>query len=210
MTSFIPQAYTQRGFCGIIDCVNGNCSSIEEPPFYTCSCEPGWASPLNLSYMPCVAPECLGFSSCRANPSPLPSIFGPPLGFTLHFNGELEGNCNTSGIPFEGLNPQTSTSPYQDNSLNCGGLENFGMQLHLIIVASLGTLLFFVNLKEREKKGQPPPKKDVIDWIVDEEQQKVSTRDGKKVYSVLDTVHVHIQIVEPHPNRTKLELTLFT
>ncbi|KAI5066926.1 hypothetical protein GOP47_0017454 [Adiantum capillus-veneris] len=66
-----------------------------------------------------------------------------------------------------------------------------------------------VYLKEREKKGQPPPKKDVIDWVVDEEQQKVSTRDGKKVYSVLATVHVHIQVVEPQPNRTKLELTLF-
>lgn len=46
------------------------------------------------------------------------------------------------------------------------------------------------------------------DWSVDEEHQKVKKMDGSITYSVLQTVRIHIEVVEPQPNRPKLQLTL--
>lgn len=50
--------------------------------------------------------------------------------------------------------------------------------------------------------------KDVGGWTIDEQQQKVKKADGSISYSVLQTVHVHLEVVEPQPNRPKLQLTL--
>ncbi|KAG2323305.1 hypothetical protein Bca4012_058794 [Brassica carinata] len=46
------------------------------------------------------------------------------------------------------------------------------------------------------------------DWYVDEEKQKIVKMDGSLSYSVLQTVRIHMEVVEPQPNRPKLELTL--
>ncbi|KAK4261621.1 hypothetical protein QN277_004589 [Acacia crassicarpa] len=46
------------------------------------------------------------------------------------------------------------------------------------------------------------------EWYVDEQQQKIKKMDGSLSYSVLQTVVIHMEIVEPQPNRPKLELTL--
>ncbi|KAL5706081.1 Exosome complex exonuclease RRP44 A [Ranunculus cassubicifolius] len=46
------------------------------------------------------------------------------------------------------------------------------------------------------------------EWVVDEEHQKVKKMDGSISYSVLQTVRVHMEVVEPQPNRPKLQLTL--
>jgi exosome complex exonuclease DIS3/RRP44 len=46
------------------------------------------------------------------------------------------------------------------------------------------------------------------DWAVDEAHQKV-TKPGTNIsYRVLQTVRIHMEVVEPQPNRPKLELTL--
>lgn len=46
------------------------------------------------------------------------------------------------------------------------------------------------------------------DWVVDEVHQRV-TRTGKNIsYGILQTVRIHMEVVEPQPNRPKLELTL--
>ncbi|XP_010918351.1 exosome complex exonuclease RRP44 homolog A isoform X1 [Elaeis guineensis] len=46
------------------------------------------------------------------------------------------------------------------------------------------------------------------DWMVDEVHQRV-TRTGTNVsHGILQTVRIHMEVVEPHPNRPKLELTL--
>ncbi|KAJ3689747.1 hypothetical protein LUZ61_018911 [Rhynchospora tenuis] len=46
------------------------------------------------------------------------------------------------------------------------------------------------------------------DWVVDEAHQKV-TKPGTNIsYRVLQTVRIHMEVVEPQPNRPKLELTL--
>lgn len=50
--------------------------------------------------------------------------------------------------------------------------------------------------------------KGVGDWYVDEEKQKIVKMDGSLSYSVLQTVRIHMEVVEPQPNRPKLELTL--
>lgn len=46
------------------------------------------------------------------------------------------------------------------------------------------------------------------EWYVDEQQQKIRKMDGSISYSVLQTVRIHLEIVEPQPNRPKLELKL--
>ncbi|KAL1817405.1 hypothetical protein DCAR_0521835 [Daucus carota subsp. sativus] len=46
------------------------------------------------------------------------------------------------------------------------------------------------------------------EWSVDEQQQKIKKMDGSVCYSVLDTVNIHMEVVEPQPNRPKLQLTL--
>jgi exosome complex exonuclease DIS3/RRP44 len=46
------------------------------------------------------------------------------------------------------------------------------------------------------------------DWYVDEEKQKIVKMDGSLSYSVLQTVKIHMEVVEPQPNRPKLQLTL--
>ncbi|GAA0143470.1 exoribonuclease [Lithospermum erythrorhizon] len=46
------------------------------------------------------------------------------------------------------------------------------------------------------------------EWIVDEHQQKVKKTDGSVSYSVLQTVKIHMEVVEPQPNRPKLQLTV--
>ncbi|KAK2975679.1 hypothetical protein RJ640_027782 [Escallonia rubra] len=46
------------------------------------------------------------------------------------------------------------------------------------------------------------------EWVVDEQQQKVRKIDGSVSYSVLQTVRIHMEVVEPQPNRPKLQLTL--
>uniref|UniRef100_A0A7N0U7U6 Exosome complex exonuclease RRP44 homolog A n=1 Tax=Kalanchoe fedtschenkoi TaxID=63787 RepID=A0A7N0U7U6_KALFE len=58
-----------------------------------------------------------------------------------------------------------------------------------------------VYLTARSEKGSG-------EWTVDEQQQKVKKADGSVSYSVLQTVHVHLEVVEPQPNRPKLQLTL--
>jgi len=45
-------------------------------------------------------------------------------------------------------------------------------------------------------------------WVVDEEKQTIGTSDGSHIFKVLDTIRVQIQVVEPQPNRPKLQLTL--
>ncbi|KAG6546222.1 hypothetical protein Mapa_012260 [Marchantia paleacea] len=51
-------------------------------------------------------------------------------------------------------------------------------------------------------------KKDESDWIVNEQCQTTESRDGKYRFKVLDKLVVHIEVVEPQPNRPKLQLTL--
>ncbi|PSS29976.1 Exosome complex exonuclease RRP44 A like [Actinidia chinensis var. chinensis] len=46
------------------------------------------------------------------------------------------------------------------------------------------------------------------EWLVDEQQQKVKKIDGSISYGVLQTVRIHMEVVEPQPNRPKLQLTL--
>ncbi|XP_061371864.1 exosome complex exonuclease RRP44 homolog A-like [Gastrolobium bilobum] len=46
------------------------------------------------------------------------------------------------------------------------------------------------------------------EWYVDEQQQKIKKMDGSLSYSMLQTVKIHIEVVEPQPNRPKLQLTL--
>lgn len=46
------------------------------------------------------------------------------------------------------------------------------------------------------------------DWVVDEVHQRV-TKPGTNIsYSVLQTVRIHMEVVEPQPHRPKLQLTL--
>ncbi|XP_060193926.1 exosome complex exonuclease RRP44 homolog A [Lycium barbarum] len=46
------------------------------------------------------------------------------------------------------------------------------------------------------------------EWSVDEKQQKIKKLDGSVSYGVLGTVRIHMEVVEPQPNRPKLQLTL--
>jgi len=47
-----------------------------------------------------------------------------------------------------------------------------------------------------------------IEWVVDQEHQTVTKADRSVTYKVLKSVKVHIEVVEPQPNRPKLQLTL--
>ncbi|XP_075655871.1 exosome complex exonuclease RRP44 homolog A [Castanea sativa] len=58
-----------------------------------------------------------------------------------------------------------------------------------------------VYLTARSEKGGG-------EWFVDEQQQKIKKMDGSASYSVLQTVRIHMEVVEPQPNRPKLQLTL--
>lgn len=58
-----------------------------------------------------------------------------------------------------------------------------------------------VYLTPRGEKGSG-------EWFVDEQQQRIRKMDGSISYSVLQTVRIHLEIVEPQPNRPKLELKL--
>ncbi|CAN4078578.1 unnamed protein product [Withania somnifera] len=46
------------------------------------------------------------------------------------------------------------------------------------------------------------------EWSVDEKQQIIRKHDGSASYGVLGTVRIHMEVVEPQPNRPKLQLTL--
>ncbi|KAJ0098233.1 hypothetical protein Patl1_29295 [Pistacia atlantica] len=46
------------------------------------------------------------------------------------------------------------------------------------------------------------------EWYVDEQQQKIIKMDSSLSYSVLQMLMVHMEVVEPQPNRPKLQLTL--
>ncbi|EXB95112.1 Exosome complex exonuclease [Morus notabilis] len=46
------------------------------------------------------------------------------------------------------------------------------------------------------------------EWFVDEQEQKIKKMDGSVSFGVLQTVTVHLEVVEPQPNRPKLQLTL--
>ncbi|KAH6799321.1 ribonuclease II family protein [Perilla frutescens var. frutescens] len=54
----------------------------------------------------------------------------------------------------------------------------------------------------------PRGKKSGGDWIIDEQQQKIRKTNGDVSYGVLQPVKIHMEVVEPQPNRPKLELTL--
>ncbi|GMJ07855.1 Rrp44 homolog A, EMBRYO DEFECTIVE 2763 [Hibiscus trionum] len=61
-----------------------------------------------------------------------------------------------------------------------------------------------VYLTTRAEKGSG-------DWRVDEQQQKIIKMDNNGLsYSVLQAVRIHMEVVEPQPNRPKLQLTLVT
>lgn len=46
------------------------------------------------------------------------------------------------------------------------------------------------------------------DWVVDEQHQLVKKADESVSYNVLQMVKIHLEVVEPQPNRPKLQLTL--
>ncbi|XP_058764540.1 exosome complex exonuclease RRP44 homolog A-like [Vicia villosa] len=58
-----------------------------------------------------------------------------------------------------------------------------------------------VYLTTRAEKGSG-------EWYVDEQEQKIKKMDGSLSYSILQTVQIHMEVVEPQPNRPKLQLTL--
>ncbi|XP_045786076.1 exosome complex exonuclease RRP44 homolog A isoform X1 [Trifolium pratense] len=58
-----------------------------------------------------------------------------------------------------------------------------------------------VYLTTRAEKGSG-------EWYVDEQEQKIKKMDGSISYSILQTVQIHMEVVEPQPNRPKLQLTL--
>ncbi|XP_050905939.1 uncharacterized protein LOC127119685 [Lathyrus oleraceus] len=58
-----------------------------------------------------------------------------------------------------------------------------------------------VYLTTRDEKGSG-------EWYVDEQEQKIKKMDGSSSYNILQTVQIHMEVVEPQPNRPKLQLTL--
>ncbi|KAG7968820.1 hypothetical protein I3843_07G001100 [Carya illinoinensis] len=58
-----------------------------------------------------------------------------------------------------------------------------------------------VYLAPRSEKGGG-------EWFVDEQQQKIKKMDGSLSFNVLQTIRIHMEVVEPQPNRPKLQLTL--
>ncbi|MCO5559489.1 hypothetical protein L7F22_013090 [Adiantum nelumboides] len=90
--------------CGPVNCVNGVCSVSVEFPFYKCTCNKGWKSPLNASWIPCVLPNCSLDLSCGNNTSlsAPPPAFSPTLdSFSLCLlpicgNGDCVASSNSS------------------------------------------------------------------------------------------------------------------
>ncbi|OIW02082.1 hypothetical protein TanjilG_14781 [Lupinus angustifolius] len=58
-----------------------------------------------------------------------------------------------------------------------------------------------VYLTTRSEKGGG-------EWYIDEQQQKIKKMDGSISYSILQSVQIHMEVVEPQPNRPKLQLSL--
>ncbi|CAH9084601.1 unnamed protein product [Cuscuta europaea] len=46
------------------------------------------------------------------------------------------------------------------------------------------------------------------DWLADENEQRIKKSDGTASYGILQTVRIHLEVVEPQPNRPVLQLTL--
>jgi exosome complex exonuclease DIS3/RRP44 len=63
-----------------------------------------------------------------------------------------------------------------------------------------------VYLTKKPGKGASLEAEDA--FLVDEERQTITARDGRQTYKVLDTVTVHIEVQEPQPHRPKLVLSL--
>ncbi|XVF18164.1 hypothetical protein REPUB_Repub10bG0188800 [Reevesia pubescens] len=82
-------------------------------------------------------------------------------------------------------------------------------QARIVKIRSNGFIVFVpkygiegpVYLTTRGEKGGG-------EWYVDEQQQKIVKMDSSLSYSVLQTVRIHMEVVEPQPNRPKLQLTL--
>lgn len=92
-------------------------------------------------------------------------------------------------------------------------------QARIVKIRSNGFIVFVpkfgiegpVYLTQKEKRGeQKHAEEGELAWIVNEEEQKISRMDGLKAFRVLDTVTVHLEVIEPQPNRQKLKLTLVT
>lgn len=67
----------------------------------------------------------------------------------------------------------------------------------------------YLTPKEKAKDSQSGKGSDgQIEWIVDQEHQTVTKADKSVTYKVLKAVKVHIEVVEPQPNRPKLQLTI--
>eukprot|EP00897_Mesotaenium_endlicherianum_P007577 jgi/Mesen1/6848/ME000351S05966 len=95
-------------------------------------------------------------------------------------------------------------------------------EARVVMVRSNGFIVFvpkfgiegpvYLVPKDSKKKGGKAPAAEKMgaegEWKVDEEHQVVSSLDGTRTYKVLDIVTVHIEIIEPQPNRFKLALTL--
>lgn len=58
-----------------------------------------------------------------------------------------------------------------------------------------------VYLTSKDQKGSG-------EWYIDEQQQKIRKMDNSISYTVLQTLNIHLEVVEPQPNRPKLQLTL--
>ncbi|CAM6111100.1 unnamed protein product [Calypogeia fissa] len=86
-------------------------------------------------------------------------------------------------------------------------------QARIVRIKSNGLIVFvpkygiegpiFLSGKEKQKS-----KDKESDWIVNEQDQTTSSRDGKYHFKVLDRLVVHIEVVEPQPNRPKLQLSV--
>lgn len=59
-------------------------------------------------------------------------------------------------------------------------------------------------LKQKDEKGGGR----AGEWLVDEQQQIIKKLDGSCCFGVLETVEIHLEVVEPQPNRPKLQLSL--
>ena len=64
-----------------------------------------------------------------------------------------------------------------------------------------------VYLVGKEAKGSSGSSNDGM-WEVDDEHQIIRSTDGSRTFKVLNTVRIRIEVVEPQPNRQKLQLTL--
>eukprot|EP00250_Pteridium_aquilinum_P015308 c22511_g2_i1 orf=269-940(-) len=86
--------------CGVVNCMKGTCLDSTSLPFYQCQCDEGWQSPLNVSWIPCVLPNCsinLGCdSSTNATAPPAPDPTNASFNIcSLSICGD--GECIPSG-----------------------------------------------------------------------------------------------------------------